>query len=87
MDTFQVGDVVRVIKTHPLQGNDVAPALKLGEEHKVKQIAFDSKGNQHLDVGLKSNLNYVRSWETKEELPEGKKIHWCHPSRFEKLPF
>jgi len=80
---FTVGVDVKVINISPLDGNDKAPALELHKVYTVNQITLDSQGNQHLDVGLVSDLNYVRSWETKEELPEGDKIHWCHPSRFE----
>ncbi len=83
MSKFEVGQKVRVVNNTPLRGNDVAPHLKVGDEKEVLQIVLDSKGNQHLDVGLESNLQYVRSWETKEDLPNGNKIHWCHPSRFE----
>ena len=74
---------VKAINIEPLAGNDKAPPLELGKTYKVKQIILDSKGNEHYDVGLVSELNYVRSWETKEELPNGATIHWCHPSRFE----
>lgn len=67
----------------PLKGNDNAPPLTIGEVLPCKKITLDSQGNQHIDVGIVSELNYVRSYETKEELPDGDKIHWCHPSRFE----
>lgn len=80
---FSEGSEVRAINVAPLTGNDKAPVLELDKVYPVKQIILDSQGNQHLDVGLVSELNYVRSWETKEELPDGDKIHWCHPSRFE----
>ncbi len=56
----------------------------MGESKTVKEITLDRKGNQHLDVGVPSSVTFVRSWETKEELPNGDKIHWCHPSRFQK---
>lgn len=55
----------------------------MDQPYPVKGIVLDSAGNQHLDVGLKSDLNWVKSIETGEELPDGDKIHWCHPSRFE----
>lgn len=83
MSKFKTGDKIRVVKVEPLEGNEIAPPLKMGDEHTVGQICEDSKGNQHLDVGLVSSVSFVRSWETKEELPNGDKIHWCHPSRFE----
>jgi len=82
---FKVGDAVVCINSKVLPKNEVGPALEEGKEYIVKGITDDVKGNQHLDVGLVSTLNYVTSYETREELPDGNKIHWCHPSRFKKL--
>ena len=79
---FKIGDQVTVINTNILEGNEVGPPLKMRDKHKVHDIIDDRAGNQHLDVGLKSKFNYIRSFETKEELRDGDKIHWCHPSRF-----
>ncbi len=80
---------VEVIKIDKLQGKDCAPKLILGEKKTIKNIFIDSGGNQHLDVDLKTSLNFVTSFETGEELPKDKKdgkiIHWCHPSRFKKI--
>ena len=81
--TFEVGEKVKAINIKPLAGNDRSPDLELDKEYPIKQIILDSKGNQHLDVGLASVLNYVTSWDTREQLPDGDVIHWCHPSRFE----
>lgn len=75
----------RCINIAPLEGNTVAPPLKLGEEYDIKTITNDSEGNEHWDVGLVSQYNYITSHETKEELPQGDKVHWCHPSRFEAI--
>ena len=80
---FEVGQKVRVVMVEPLAGNEIAPALTLGEEKIINEIVLDREGHQHLDVGLASTLYFVRSWETKEDLPRGHKIHSCHPSRFE----
>lgn len=82
MEKFNVGDTIKCKNDSPLSGNTFAPDLVIGEDYPVKHIITDSKGNQHLDVGLKSELNYVTSWDTGEELPDGDKVHWCHPSRF-----
>ena len=82
---FKTGQKLKVIKIEPLKGNDVAPPLVLGEIKTIKGIVLDKKGNQHIDVGLESKFNFIRSFETKENLPNGDKIHWCHPSRFEKI--
>lgn len=80
---FEVGQDVKATKTDPMPGNDTAPSLELDKDYKIKEITLDKEGNQHLDIGLVSSLNWVTSWETKEELPKGDEIHWCHPSRFE----
>lgn len=79
---FNVGDTLKANNNSPLSGNSIAPPLIIGDEYTVKGITIDRKGNQHLDVGIPSEYNYIRSFETKEELPNGDKIHWCHPSRF-----
>lgn len=76
------GGIIKCINTNPLPGNSIAPPLKLGETYVVLQVIRDKKGNPHLDVGLKSEYNYISSYETKEQLQDGDKIHWCHPSRF-----
>ena len=80
---FEEGQTVRALNKEPLKGNDYAPPLVVGEKYPVVGICLDKQGNQHLDVGLKSTLNYITSYETGENLPDGDKIHWCHPSRFE----
>lgn len=79
---FNKGDKVICINNEILKGNENGPNLKLEEEYEIKDIILDSKANQHLDVGLVSSLSWVSSYETGERLPEGDKIHWCHPSRF-----
>tara|TARA_R110000803_G_scaffold78075_3_gene143112 strand:- start:1792 stop:2079 length:288 start_codon:yes stop_codon:yes gene_type:complete len=83
MKKFKKGDSVRVIIDKVLGKNGHKPNLTIGEEKMVLGIILDSKGNYHLDVGLKSKLNWISSIETGEELLDGDKIHWCHPSRFE----
>lgn len=83
VNKYNAGEKLVCVNVEPLKGNDKAPPLTLGETYKVKTIVLDKEGNQHLDVGLKSTLNFVTSYETKEELPDGNKIHWCHPSRFQ----
>ena len=80
---FQVGQKVKVISDGILPGNDIAPKLTLEKEYEILSIEEDSKGNQHINVGIESTVNFVTSYETKEHLPHGDKIHWCHPSRFE----
>ncbi len=85
MTTYTAGDKVRVIKTSILPGNEIAPPLTMGEERTVIEVIRDRQGNQHLDVGIKSEVNWVTSYETSEKLPKGDQIHWCHPSRFEKV--
>ncbi len=66
----------------PLPGNKIAPPLEMGKRYEIVSIVLDSKGNQHLNVGIASEVAFVTSYETKEELPQGDVIWWCHPSRF-----
>ena len=80
---FEVGQLVKCINNTPLKGKEHCPPLELEKQYPINQIILDSAGNQHLDVGLKSELEYVTSFETGEQLKDGHVIHWCHPSRFE----
>lgn len=84
---LEEGQSVVCINSACLRGNDVAPPLIVGENYTVKEIIFDKKGFPHIDVGLKSKHNFVRSYETGEELERGNKIHWCHPSRFASIKY
>lgn len=77
---IQIGDKLHCIFNEPLPGKDYAPALKKDGFYDCKGIHLDSKGNPHIDVGLPLELNYVKSFETDEDLP--KTTHWCHPNRF-----
>lgn len=79
---FTEGETLTCVYASPLPQNEIGPNLKLKSEYLLKKIVTDSKGNQHFDVGLKSWYNYITSYETGERLPNGDKIHWCHPSRF-----
>jgi hypothetical protein len=87
---YTLGDKVLCVFIDKLRDNTVAPPLQKEGEYTVQDICEDAEGNQHLDVGLRSSYNFVRSIETGEELPKGTQwqkdgdniIHWCHPSRF-----
>ena len=83
-EIFKIGDEVVVINSLLLPGKVICPDLSSGQNKSVVGICVDRYGNQHIDVGLVSELNYVTSYETGEDLPGGDKIHWCHPSRFTK---
>lgn len=83
MQKFEIGQKVKAMNNEPLKGNDYAPELVVGDEYPILDIVLDKEKNQHLDVGLVSKFNFVRSYETGENLPHGDKTHWCHPSRFE----
>ncbi len=84
-ETYSIGDNIILENREPLKGNDIAPPFpKRKKNYKVLRIELDSKGNQHLGVGLKSKVNFVRSYETGERLTGSGNTHYCHPSRFRK---
>lgn len=86
--TYVIGQDVRVVKTDKLSGNEIGPpGLVMGEKKKVLDIVLDGQGNQHLDLGIKSDVNFVSSYETAEVLPNSQVggVHWCHPSRVEPI--
>lgn len=74
-------DQLTCVNTKALIGNDVGPPLK-EEDYKAKQVYECACGQKHIDVGLKSNYNYVRCYNCEAELPNCREIHWCHPTRF-----
>lgn len=70
---FKEGEKVTPVYFNPLPGNKVSPDIYKDDTYIVKSITLDSKGNQHLDVGVVSKYEFIRSYETGEELPDGKK--------------
>ena len=70
------------INVLPLEGNDIAPLLTNNEVYEVKQQFLCSCGQHHFDVGLISQHNFIRCYKCEQKLPDGDKIHWCHPNRF-----
>ncbi len=74
---------VTAIMIDPLAGNKIAPPLELNKQYEVKETITCGCGKEHYDVGLASAYAYVSCHSCGEELRDGDKIHWCHPSRFE----
>lgn len=85
MSTFKKDDKVKALNNNPLQGNDVAPPLKVGEGYIVKEVFTCGCGQDHLDVGLVSEYNWINCYKCGKSLPRGTEIHWCHPTRFEAI--
>lgn len=69
-------------KTEPLKGNTIAPPLTLDQEYPALQVITCGCGKKHIDVGLKSEYNFVSCHACNEILPQTE-VHWCHPGRFE----
>ncbi len=79
---FKEGEIIKPTFFLPLPNREVAPPLEPERSYPIKSIALDSKGNQHINVGLPSKYSSIRSYETGEHLHNGDTIHWCHPCRF-----
>jgi hypothetical protein len=79
----EAGDTLTVTMEKPLEGNVIAPPIKIGQTHVLQVIHTCSCGQHHYDIGLPSEYNYIRCYKCKKELPSGDSVHWCHPSRFE----
>jgi len=77
------GDKVRVINTNPLKGNQNGPTFTQ-KEYEVKQVLTHNE-HDHIDVGIESPFGSISCWETGATLPDGDKIQWCYPARFEKI--
>ncbi len=80
---YQIGDTVKALNNLPLDGNSVAPPLVLGVSYPVVDVYKCKCGQEHLNVGLVSKYNYVNCYKCSNPLPNGDKIHWAHPIRFE----
>lgn len=76
------GDNITCNNNLPLKGNMIAPPLTIGTDYPVVNVITCDCGSKHIDVGLKSEYNYITCYECKEKLPNSE-IHWCHPSRFD----
>lgn len=76
------GTMLECINTKPLEGNEIAPPLEEGVFYPIVKTHKCSCGQEHYDVGLKSEYNWVTCYKCKIKLPNGDTIHWCHPSRF-----
>lgn len=81
------GDSVIVVNDKILPGNDEGPMIKVDQIYPVKRTCECTCGETHVDIGLKSHLNYVTCYKCSEELPESGygHTHWCHSSRFDKI--
>ncbi len=79
---IEVNDKITCNNSNPLDGNDIAPPLSDGTEYTLLGIHTCKCGKEHYNVGLAMEVNYVRCYDCKEELPIT--THWCHPSRFTK---
>ena len=65
-----------------LEGNEIGPELTLDKEYELQEVHTCGCGQEHFNVGLKMDVNYVECYKCRERLPDN--THWCHSSRFEK---
>lgn len=77
---IQPGMKLKPIFFTPLPGNTEAPPLDKDFIYTCDSTFTDKGGNLHVNVGIISELNFIRSYGTKEILPGD--FHWCHPNRF-----
>lgn len=77
---MELGDKLKVVNILPLKNNSIAPDLDVLKEYECKEIFVCKCGEEHIDVGLELNLNYVECYKCRETLP--KTTHFCHSSRF-----
>lgn len=80
---INIGDKLKCVNNKPLEGNNVAPPLKVDEEYPVAKTYTCPPpcGQVHIDVGLQSNYGYISCYKCGTHLPETR-VHWCHPTRF-----
>ena len=70
------------INIEPLVGNNIAPPLVKGRKYPVKEVFTCKCGQNHFDVGLLSQHNFISCYSCGDHIPRGDTIHWCHPNRF-----
>lgn len=80
---MEKGTQLKCINIKPLQGNDIAPRLKLEETYTLVEEYTCKCEEKHYNVGVTSYVNSVTCYKCREELPHSDVIHWCHSSRFE----
>jgi hypothetical protein len=78
------GDTLICVNDKVLGDNVIAPTLNVGDEYPAKKVFVCGCGQEHVDVGITSQYNYVRCYICKEDLPNSDSIHWCNSIRFEK---
>ncbi len=73
-------DIIICIEVKPFPVNSTSPPLGINKEYQLKEIFKCSCGEEHFNVGLKREVNYVECYKCRETLPPTN--HWCHSSRF-----
>lgn len=77
-------DYLIVVNDQVFEGNEIGPDIKNGQGYSAGDVFTCGCGEQHVNIGLESKLNYVTCHKCREKLPDGDTIHWCHSSRFRK---
>lgn len=81
---YNVGDKVVCVNAKPLSKTGFGPDLTEHRQYRVEGIhtEYHAKGEfKHLDVGLRTKFETIRSLDTGDKLPMIGSS-WCHPSRF-----
>lgn len=78
-----INDTLLCVFDGHLPDNDCGPDVTINTIYTPRGIMQCACGQNHIDVGLPSMLNYVTCYKCKEVLANGDKIAWCHPSRFQ----
>lgn len=68
------------INDKPFPINEIGPTLSLDKIYSLKDVFTCKCGENHFDVGLENDVNYVECYKCRETLPSD--IRWCHSSRF-----
>ena len=79
---MEKGTKLKCNNNKPLEGNTVAPPLVIGEEYTALNVITCGCGKEHIDVGLKSEYNYISCYDCGEKFIN-RDVHYCHPSRFD----
>lgn len=64
----------------PFPVNEIGPSLELNKEYNLLKVIKCGCGEEHYNIGLPLEVNYIECYKCRERLPDT--THWCNSSRF-----
>lgn len=74
---------ITCINIKPFPINEIGPKLELNKEYELLEIIKCGCKQEHYNVGLQLEVNYIECYKCRERLPDSN--HWCNSSRFKNI--